>query len=255
MGYHEPGDALIALYRKYRVCVVEIAVRATSGELHVGTGFHIGDGWIVTARHVIEGGAIEHIAGQHHASTQSVNAQRVITPTDPEVDLALLKTDFSLAYYMSDKFTIHGVPQEWKEDHIPIGGHLDDWIGDELVLSRVLLLGFPRVPQSRQGDLVAADGRVSAVVDRYAGARHPHFIISPLGRGGFSGGPVISEYGFLLGVMTETLFHSGQLPEMGFAAALSVEPLWNLLHENGLYLASNADFLRELYDEQDDAAQ
>ena len=55
--------------------------------------------------------------------------------------------------------------------------------------------------------------------------------------------------------MTETLFHSGQLPEMGFAAALSVEPLWNLLHENGLYLASNADFLRELYDEQDDAAQ
>ena len=63
----------------------------------------------------------------------------------------------------------HGIRDSWKEDHIPIGQHLDDWIGEELVLSRFLLMGYPTVPQSDAQVLVVAAGEVNAIVDKYAG--------------------------------------------------------------------------------------
>lgn len=45
--------ALRDLYLKYRPCIVRIGVTNAAGGLHTGTGFHIGDGLIVTARHVM----------------------------------------------------------------------------------------------------------------------------------------------------------------------------------------------------------
>lgn len=64
--------------------------------------------------------------------------------------------------------------------------------GDELVLSKVLPMGYPPIPFSQQAVLLASEGEVNAVVDKYSG-RHPHFIISCPARGGFSGAPVLSE--------------------------------------------------------------
>jgi hypothetical protein len=80
----------------------------------------------------------------------------------------------------------------------------------------------------------------------YRGPRHPHFIISPIPRGGFSGGPVVTSYGHLLGVMTESLVVDDLPAELGYGAAISVEPLWDLLMDNHIYPASNGDFIREL---------
>lgn len=229
------------LYRKYRVCMVRVTVQTPTGDLTTGSAFHVGDGWLVTARHVIEGNAIHEIFPYHDAGSE-LEVRRILF--HPGVDLALLETTFSLDHYMT-RTSIVGVPDEWKADHIQIGGHLDDWLGDDLVLTRVLLMGYPAIPMVGT-DLVAVAGEVNAVVDKYSGARHPFFLVSPLPRGGFSGGPVISEYGFLLGILTEALLSAKQVLEVGFAAALTVEPLWNLLRDNGIYPASNSLFLRYL---------
>jgi hypothetical protein len=67
-------------------------------------------------------------------------------------------------------------------------GHLDDWISDDwMVLTEVLLMGYPAIPFSERRELVAMRGEVNAVIGMYRGPQHPHFIISPLSRGGFSG--------------------------------------------------------------------
>jgi hypothetical protein len=134
-----------------------------------------------------------------------------------------------------------------KTDHFPIGGHLDDWIGDELVLSKVLLMGYPPVPFSKKPVLLAAEGEVNAVVDKYNGP-HPHFIISCMCRGGFSGGPVMSEYGFLLGIVKESLIMNNQPTELGYTAAITVEPLLTMLHEHKIYPGSNRETLEVLFD-------
>jgi hypothetical protein len=141
---------------------------------------------------------------------------------------------------------VQGRYQRPRVDAIPLGGHLDDWIDDGLVLTRALTMGYPSVPLSSRSQLIASIGEVNGVIDRYD-RPFVHFAVSTMGRGGFSGGPVISEYGFLLGVYTG-MFSENFSATGGLPGVLSVEPLLNLLHENGIYPGNTNDpFLRELY--------
>lgn len=165
---------------------------------------------------------------------------------DERVDLAALETDFDLSHYLQ-RVTYAGDERRnrAKTDHIPVGGHFDYWVDDELVLSKVMLLGYPRIPFSDRPVLVATEGEVNAVVDKYCGP-HRHFIISVMARGGFSGGPVISEHGFLLRVLTESLTNDRQDAELGFASAISVEPIYDLLVAAGVPKPAGID--QELWD-------
>lgn len=221
--------------------MVRITIRTEIGDLKNGSAFHIGDGWLATAAHVVNSGKIEEIVSEY--CNQKLEIERIIFHSDDKVDLAILKTN--LNHYLTKTKTV-GSPEGFVQtDHIEIGGHLDDWIGDELVLSKVLLMGYPPIPFSNGPVLLASEGEVNAVVDKYNGP-HPHFVISNMGRGGYSGGPVISEYGFLLGVLTEALVVNNQAEELGYSSAISVEPLLVLLQENGVYPGKNKETIEVL---------
>jgi hypothetical protein len=139
-----------------------------------------------------------------------------------------------------------GITDTEKVDHIQIGGHLDDWIDDGLILFDVVIFGYPRIPTSSDAVLVAVSGEVNAVIDPYIGSRRPLFVVSPIARGGFSGGPVLTRDGRLLGVMTSALATDHATPEFGFGAAVSVEALWEILVENRIFPASNIEMLDDL---------
>ncbi len=230
------------LYDLYRYCMVHIVVKTSTGDYANGAGFHIGDGYLVTARHVVENQVIVSVSGYRYSS-DDISIKKIFYPSDPRVDLALLATDFSLQYFL-EKVTITdtGGNSSEKVGLIPLGGHLDDWLGDELVLSKVLVMGYPPIPLSQEPVLVAVQGEINAIVDKYCGP-HPHFVISSIPRGGFSGGPVISEYNFLLGIFVESLLEADQTVELGFASVLSIEPLLVLLQENGIYIHENSNIL------------
>ncbi|MEM5733083.1 serine protease [Shewanella algae] len=236
------------LYQSYKYSMVRITVRTELGDLSNGSAFHIGDGWLVTAAHVVNGGRIEEIVSEY--CSQNLEIEKIICHRDQRVDLAILKTNLDLNHYLT-KTTIHGAPEGFVQtDHIEIGGHLDDWIGDELVLSKVLLMGYPPIPFSSGPVLLASEGEVNAVVDKYNGP-HLHFVISNMGRGGYSGGPVLSEFGFLLGVLTESLVVNNQSEELGYSSAISVEPLLVLLQENGVYPGKNRETIEVLLEGAD----
>ncbi|MCY8755703.1 S1 family peptidase [Bacillus haynesii] len=234
-------DKYHKMFNKYKVCVVRITVKMPNGDISNGTGFHIGEGYIVTARHVIEGNFIIEIAGSYQSY---INVKKEIYPTDKRIDIAILETDFSLEYYM-EKVSIVNSDVE-KINYIEIGSHLDDWIGEEFLLTNVLLMGYPPIPLSREPNIVAVKAEVNSVVDKYIGP-HPHFIISSVPRGGFSGGPVISEYGFLLGVLTESLGENDKPTEVGFASAISIEPLIELIYKNTLDIGEQTAFVHKLF--------
>lgn len=234
-------DKYHKMFNKYKVCVVRITVKMPNGDISNGTGFHIGEGYIVTARHVIEGNFIIEIAGSYQSY---INVKKEIYPTDKRIDIAILETDFSLEYYM-EKVSIVNSDVE-KINYIEIGSHLDDWIGEEFLLTNVLLMGYPPIPLSREPNIVAVKAEVNSVVDKYIGP-HPHFIISSVPRGGFSGGPVISEYGFLLGVLTESLGENDKPTEVGFASAISIEPLIKLIYKNTLDIGEQTAFIHKLF--------
>lgn len=236
---------LLTLFQSYRRALVRITVQTPIGDLSTGTAFHIGDGWLVTAAHVLQGGIVQEVVSEYASARLTV--QSVIFNGDDRIDLALMKTDLDLSHYLH-MTTIHSPPKGFvKTDHIEIGGHLDDWIGDELVLSKVLLMGYPPIPFSQHAVLLASEGEVNAVVDKYSGP-HPHFIISCPARGGFSGGPVLSEYGFLLGVLVEALVMDGKDAETGYSSAISIEPLLIMLHDNGIYPGKNRQVIEALID-------
>jgi S1-C subfamily serine protease len=227
--------SLRKIYDKYKDCVVRITKENVSGDLITGAGFHIGQGYIVTARHVIENGNIVDID-----NGRSWECENIILHDDPKVDLALLATNFVPDTHK----IIQGREITTTEPFIPLGGHLDDWIGDEFILTDVIVLGFPRVPCSLRSDMVVVSGQVNAVIDKYTNP-HPHFIISTVARGGFSGSPVISEYGFLLGVFLESLTQNYQPCENGFASVVSIEPLLDMLSANGIRIEGNENVLND----------
>ncbi|WP_461373707.1 S1 family peptidase [Candidatus Aquicultor sp.] len=229
-------------YQKYKVCMVRITIKTHEGNLSNGAGFHIGGGYIVTARHVVERHEIEEVVGGF--GNQNVNIKNIFYPSDSRIDLAVMETDFSLDYYMNKGVIIVGKRIREKVECILLGGHLDDWLDDELVLSKVMVFGYPIIPFVG-AQLVAVEGEVNAIIDKY-NVPHPHFIISTIPRGGFSGGPVISEYGFLLGVLTESLVENNKDAETGFASAISIEPLLNLLYENRIMPREIAEVFKSL---------
>lgn len=168
------------------------------------------------------------------------HVQKTLFSSTTEADIALLQADFNghLSPNAAD---------------VEIGGYLDDWVDDQFILSRVLLMGYPRIPLASNAELVTVSGEINAVVQNGVSGQL-QFIISSLLRLGFSGGPVTSEWGFLLGVMTERLFEYGS-SEMPYAAVLSIEPIWELRAEYSVFPGRNGEFYREHFDGLFDRSQ
>lgn len=131
---------LLALFQSYKLALVRVTVQTPAGDLSTGTAFHIGDGWLVTAAHVLKDGVLQELISEYLSAPLRVES--VIFNKDDRIDLALVKTDLNLSHYLHNT-TIRGAPDGFVQtDHVEIGGHLDDWLGDELVLSKVLLMGI-----------------------------------------------------------------------------------------------------------------
>lgn len=224
----------------YRGCVAYIASTDKVGDVGIGTCFHVGDGVFVTAAHVVRSRTITdigfddgftslqllekpaHWGKKSHGSVNLVSGPHF--HPDETIDVACFKAE------------------PFPNKAIPLGGHMDDWMGQfELVLHQVLVLGYPPIPFSDRPALVAARGEVNALIDKYSGA-HPHFIVSCMARGGFSGGPALVAYNesderggtAALGLVTESLISGSQAAELGYMTVLTVEPIFYCLDWAGL---------------------
>jgi S1-C subfamily serine protease len=214
------------LYEQFAAAVAYVAVETPTGDQSIGTAFHIGEGIFITAAHVLKNNSIIEIATTEHAiiTKEELEHGRLVETTywpgkgrviggpyfhpDESIDVAAIR--------------VEGI----NAPVIPLGGHLDDWIDDsQFVLEQVVVMGYPPVPFSKTPLLVSTLAEVNAVVDKYTGG-HPHFIVSALARGGFSGGVALTEGGYSLGVITESLAQDDKPTELGFLAVLTVEPIY-----------------------------
>ena len=232
-------------FGKYRSCIAFLETVNADETVGIGTAFHVGDGVFVTARHVVEGRTIQQI-GFDDINVRTQLALRsypdqsrrkpisiVSGPhfhNNKTVDIACFKTD-----YTPDRF-------------VELGGHLDDMMTQyEFVLYRTLVIGYPPIPLCGEAVVVASCGEVNAQIEKYTGG-HPHFIISTMARGGFSGAPVLVAYDednpnggtALLGLVTESLGKDGREEELGYMAVLTVEPIYDCLEQHGLLPAYQA---------------
>jgi hypothetical protein len=226
------------LYEAFASAVAFVAVEDANGAQSIGSAFHVGEGVFVTAR---LGRKQEDYFGRNHrkhnpshsrrkwgargrASARGKVARRPLFHPNENVDVAALVVD--------------GIDAPV----IPLGGHLDDWLGTELVLCPTLVFGYPPIPFAKEPILVAATGEVNAIVDKYTGG-HPHFILSTMARGGFSGGLAITDFGCALGLITESLGDADKPAELGYLSVLSIEPIYVCLaHHNIMPAAVHAEW-------------
>lgn len=216
-------DKFRQVYESFAAGVAFVAVEDAEKTQSIGSAFHVGEGVFVTARHVVENKEIISIETTeltlrpipdgkgaheivHHPSRGKVVRGPLFHPNE-HIDVAVL--------------VVEGIDAPV----IPLGGHLDDWLGTELVLCPALVLGYPPIPFAKEPILVAATGEVNAIVDKYTGG-HPHFILSTMARGGFSGGLAMTDFGCALGVITESLGQADKPAELGYLSVLSVEPIY-----------------------------
>lgn len=237
------SDETRKIYLEYSPAVAYIEVVDGLGDIGIGSGFHVGNGVFVTARHVVEDKIISKIGCNLGLVGYSSSASGDSGDTPENLRRRGIYGDQRLSlksgpFFPSDQhidvaiFACDGLHPDapW----IPLGGHWDDVIGvHDFVLTHAVIMGYPPVPLTAAPHLISASAEVNAVVDLML-MPHPHFVLSAMPRGGFSGGVVFSEFGFLLGMITQGLVTMDKAAELGFFAALSIEPIYACLETHGL---------------------
>jgi V8-like Glu-specific endopeptidase len=198
-----------------------------TGDCGIGTAFHVGDGIFVTAKHVVEGKIISEVATTkrairkyknetYYSETEDyINPRHLAIIDGPKssdddsatVDVAVFKVDMEGIFIPKltfDSATSHDI---------------DD---SSFLLDNVLIIGYPPIPFTVFPIQMASLGQVNAVVD-VRHSTYPHFIVSSMARGGYSGGPAISESGKVIGIVTESLVQNYKETESGFMSILSAE--------------------------------
>lgn len=228
-------------FAAYRGCVAYVETRDTAGNVGIGTGFHVGEGVFVTARHVVENRTITEVGFDDDAIIQELLQEKKYWGKQNHGRVNIIDGPFFHDNPVVDVacFKIAPYPKAW----IPLGGHLDDYMGQyELILYRTLVLGYPPIPLTKEPKIVASVGEVNALIELYVGSHHPHFLISTMARGGFSGSPVLVAYNednpnggtAVLGMVTQALTTDDKSPEQGYMAVLTVEPIYACLEKNNL---------------------
>ncbi len=228
-------NPLRRLYDEYAAGVAYISVITAKGDEGIGSCFHIGGGVFITARHVVENCIIKEI-GTTVSQRRYYEVEETKTTGMASVEFPFSSSRTSIFagpyFHPNDKVDIAAlVVPDIKAPILPLGDHLDDWLGYEHILSNAVVFGYPPVPFSSLPTLLAAKCEVNAIIDKYTGG-HPQFILSSMARGGFSGGPAVAEDGVVLGVITESLVNGEQPPELGYFSAISVEGIYTCLAHN-----------------------
>ncbi|MEQ7922488.1 serine protease [Xanthomonas sp. WHRI 1810A] len=239
------NTAIRKIYEKYASGMAYVAVEQPDGTESIGSAFHVGDGVFVTARHVVENNTILEISTVIRSyipvSDESTDATTSIVLAGGEsfqahtispTVLEIIKGPF---FHRDEKidiavFLVSGLDPYTPA--MPLGCHLDDWLGiDDLVLSEVLVLGFPPIPFAMAPTLIAARGEVNGLID-VRHSPHVHFVVSAMARGGFSGGVVLTRDDFILGVITQSLVMNNEPEQLGYMTVISVEPIYQCLADN-----------------------
>lgn len=233
------------LFRRYAGAVACLEVCDSKGGVRNGSAFHVGDGVFVTARHVV---ANMSIVGVHLPTYRPVPLKKAFPQvTDAQLDAyrqalghvpswpvrpGTLTVMSGPHYHSDDRVDVAVLKVDIAPNEVPVvplGSHLDDWIRDpDFVLSGAVVLGFPPIPMTTDAHLLATRAEINAVIHTWH-SRNCSFVLSAMPRGGFSGGVVVSEWDFVLGMVVESLVNDQKPAELGFLTALGVEPIYECL--------------------------
>lgn len=189
----------------------------------IGTAFYIGNNLFVTAKHCVEGLSSFNIKNE---SMQNYQLKEVLFPKDDEreIDIAIIKIGGDLikdipAFQLDNPIILENV---LTMGYPPVAGL------DSILLAEKSYINSPIILKSSTGEILG---------DGYAYlSRINHFLINARVKGGNSGGPVINEYGKVVGIVIE-LPYDFRKPDsidlMGFGICISSQYIEEILEDSG----------------------
>ncbi|BAJ01169.1 S1 family peptidase [Shewanella violacea] len=224
MAFEDKKTDIQKLYAQYAGAVAYVTVEDDEQNEGIGSAFHIGDGIFVTAKHVIDNKKILEVA-----TTKRIELTQETIDEEKEPEIIIIEPkvhNIIEGPFVNENEDISVFKVDLENDFFPsvqLGSHTSHEITDsQFVLANVLVIGYPPIPFTNTPNQVVASGQVNAVID----VRHSdyvHFVLSTMARGGFSGGVVLSESGFALGLVTESLGTGESLVETGYMSILSID--------------------------------
>lgn len=173
-----------------------------------GSGFALGNGYIVTNNHVVEGATTLKVKGVKGDLNTSYSAR--IVSTDKHNDIAIIKID-------DDSFIGFG--------RIPYG--VSSRIGD--VGEDVYVLGYP-LTQALGNEIKLTNGIISSH-SGFQGDLSTYQISAPVTHGN-SGGPMFDVKGNVIGIVNSGITYKNVAENVGYAIKISY--LKNLIESEGL---------------------
>lgn len=225
------GEVVRDVYLKAKGAVAYVVVETNDGDEAIGTAFHIGDGYFVTAKHVLEGNRILEVSiTQRLDVITEYHSAHLSAATRPRT----LKVIGEPQYAEGDvDVAVFRVEEGSEIPAIELSSIDDIYQSEEiLLLSPVICVGYPPIPLTTHPFQVAIDAKVNAVT-RVRGSNYLTYVVSATSRGGFSGGPVIDETGHAIALVTESLVRDSHLVETGFFTCLSISPAASLALKSG----------------------
>ena len=212
---------LKSIYHQCRRSVAYVTVKRSDGSESIGTAFHIGQGYFVTAKHVLDGNQIIEVGiTQPHNKLIGYHAAPLSEDERPRI----LKVDLNpvLSESEVDDVAVFRVQQHEGLPSIELSSVHDMHQSEDLaLLSNVLCIGYPPIPLTIHPFQVAVDATVSALIT-IRGSDYLSYVVSATARGGFSGGPIINLEGKAIGLVTDSLVRDSNAVETGFMASLSI---------------------------------
>lgn len=191
------------LYHGYGSSIVQITGVKSNGDEHAGTGLLIAPTWLLTCAHVLDDMNV------HDQQVFFGESHRIVRKlSHPKVDVGLVEVTPSMQMLPDIAFR------------------------DPIVGESVVTLGYPRVPLSREAALVIQRGEVTnpnitLLIGRTV------FLYSAIARPGNSGGPIISETGHVIGIVTEELFEKSDDFKMPFYTGIQTTELVRAIADLG----------------------
>lgn len=173
-----------------------------------GTGFAIGNGYIVTNNHVVEDASIINVKGVKGDLNTPYSAR--VVSTDKNNDIAIIKID-------DDSFKGFG----------PIPYGVSSRMGD--VGEDIYVLGYP-LTQALGNEIKLTNGIISSR-SGFQGDMSTYQISAPVTHGN-SGGPMFDNKGNVIGVVNSGITYKDLAENVGYAIKISY--LKNLIESAGL---------------------
>ena len=230
-------------YHKYRRSVAYVAVKNSAGEESIGSAFHIGQGFFVTAKHVLEKKKLVEICITQPLRVLEELHGNLLAEQERPVLLTLssapvfAEEGIDIAIFQAKNY--EGIPS------IPLCSINDvNRTEDQALLTHVLCIGYPPIPLTTHPFQVAVNATINALV-RVRASDYLTYVLSSTARGGFSGGPVINEKEEAFAIATESLVINDKGAESGFMACLSCDAAVDLAIKCG-WNADSAGYYRDI---------